>query len=66
MAWTTTDLSTIEAAIAAGTLRVQFGERSIQYHSISDLMKVRDAIQTSISVTAGTTSRTSYAAHSRD
>lgn len=66
MAWTVTDLAVIEAAIASGTLRVQFGDRMVQYQTLSDLLKARDAIMTSIAVTAGTTSRTSYASFSRD
>ena len=64
MAWTSTDLSTIETAIASGTLRVQFADRMVEYRSISELLKARDAMKTSLETTAST-SRTSYVEHSR-
>lgn len=49
MAWTSTDLATIEAAIAQGTLRISFSDRTIEYRSISELLKARDAIKAAIS-----------------
>jgi hypothetical protein len=61
MAWTATDLATVETAIANGTLSVQFGDRSVTYRSISELMKARDAIKQSINATAGITTRCTYA-----
>lgn len=64
MAWTQTDLDAIETAIASGTLRVQFADRSVEYRSITELLKARDAIKNNLGA-AASTSRTSYVQHSR-
>ena len=42
MAFTAEQLATLEAAAASGTLRVQFGDKVVQYQSLPDLL---DAIQ---------------------
>lgn len=65
MAWTTIDLATIEAAIASGTLRVQFADRMVQYHTVTELLKARDAIKQSISTTAGNATRCTYSSFSK-
>lgn len=44
MPWTSTDLSTIDAAIASGAKMVRFQDRTIEYQSIADLMKARTEI----------------------
>ena len=65
MAWTATDLATIEAAIASGTLSVQYADRSVTYRSIPDLLKARDAIKAAIDASAGATTRCTYISHSK-
>ena len=55
MAWSASDLTAIETAIASGTMRVSFGDRTIEYRSISELLKARDAIKSAI---AGSSSGT--------
>jgi hypothetical protein len=45
MAWTHNDLNSLKRAIAKGIRRVQFNDRMIEYGSISDMLKARDAIE---------------------
>ena len=53
MAWTQTDLDAIERAIASGELMVRFADgRQVQYRSMDELFKARDAIKPSL--TTGT------------
>jgi hypothetical protein len=42
--WTQADLATINAAIANGVLRVNFGDREVTYRSMEDLFKARQAV----------------------
>jgi hypothetical protein len=65
MAWTTEHLATIEAAIAKETLRCQFGERMVEYRTITELLKARDAIKQAIRAAGGSTTRCTYATHSK-
>lgn len=53
MAWTQADLDTITAAIATGAKRVRFQTHEVEYHSLSDMMRVRDMIRAEIDA-AGT------------
>ena len=61
MAFSQTDLTTIEAAIAKGELRVMLDGKSVEYRSIADLMIVRDVMRAELSPATTTTERTSYA-----
>jgi hypothetical protein len=45
MAWTQTDLDTIETAIAEGTRVVKLDDRLVEYHSITQMLDARDAIK---------------------
>ena len=40
MAFTSTQLATLEAAAASGQLRVQLGDKVIQYQTLTELMAV--------------------------
>lgn len=53
MAWTSTDLSNIDAAIASGTLEVRQGDKMIRYRSIEDLKNARAMINDYLAQTAG-------------
>lgn len=68
MAFTTTDLTAIESAIATGELKVEIDGKLVWYRSIDELKVARDIIradlQSSGSMPAAT--RTSYAVISRD
>lgn len=52
MAFTTTDLAAIDAAIASGELSVKFADRQVDYRSIDDLIKARNLIKVEIAKTA--------------
>lgn len=41
MAWTQTDLTRLEAAIAKGVLRVRYASGEVQYQSLSDMLSLR-------------------------
>jgi roadblock/LC7 domain-containing protein len=48
MSFTQTDLDKINAAIAKGARKFQKDGRMIEYHSIEDMIKARDAIREEI------------------
>ena len=52
MAWSQTDLDRLEAAIASGTRRVRFQSHEVEYQSISDMLKARDAIKAELDADA--------------
>jgi hypothetical protein len=45
MAWSQTDLDSIEAAIATGAKRVRYQTHEVEYQSISDMLRARDVIK---------------------
>jgi hypothetical protein len=48
MAWSQTDLDSIEAAIATGAKRVRYQTHEVEYQSISDMLRARDVIKAAI------------------
>lgn len=65
MAWTQTDVDTIEAAIAGADLSVTYADGcSVTYRSISDLLRARDAMKSSLAG-AGSAVRCTYAQFSK-
>lgn len=52
MAWTQTDLAAIERAIATGARRVRFQTHEVEYQSVADMMKARDAIRAELDADA--------------
>jgi hypothetical protein len=59
MAWTQADVDAIELAAATGVQRVKLSDgREVEYRSVSDLMKARDAIKQSLHVASGGTMAT--------
>lgn len=48
--WTTHDLTAIETAIASGARTVKFADQEITYDSVSDLFRVRLAIQQALGI----------------
>jgi hypothetical protein len=48
MAFTTSDLDSINAAIASGELTVSVQGRSVTYRSLSDLLKAKSAIESDL------------------
>jgi hypothetical protein len=66
VAWTQQQLDAIEAAIAGGELTVRFGDRTVTYRSMDELLQARSVIKESISASAGTsTDRFSFAQTSK-
>lgn len=44
MAYTTTDLENVDAAIAGGELSVSIGDRRVTYRSLDELERIRNLI----------------------
>ena len=60
MAFTQTDLTNLDFAIASGELRVQVDGRDLTYRSIADLLQARAFISTQITAASATPSRRAY------
>lgn len=45
MAYSQSQLDALEAAIAQGALQVQFADRRVIYHSLAEMMRLRDAMR---------------------
>lgn len=56
MAFTSSDLDAIEAAIKTGELVVQYADHSVTYRSIKELLDARAAIKHDIAAAAAKTS----------
>lgn len=67
MAFTSTDLATIETAIATGALKVRYADgREVTYQSAADLLRVRGLILSDINASAAApVSRTTRVVHVR-
>ena len=62
MAWTQAQLDAIEAAIASGELPVRFGDRTVTYRSMEELLQARSLIKEALAAESGTaTDRFSFA-----
>jgi hypothetical protein len=46
--WTQTDLATLEAAIASGTRHVQYGDKSVTYQTIEQMLRARSEIMSAV------------------
>jgi hypothetical protein len=55
MAFTNDQLSKIESAIAQGALTVKYADRLVTYHSVNEMMRLRDTMRAElgVSVAAG-------------
>lgn len=45
MGWTTTDLDALNKSIATGTTSVRYADRTVQYRSLEEMMKIRALMQ---------------------
>ncbi len=62
MAWTQTDLDSLESSLKAGATVVQFGDRRVEYSTIDEMLKLRAVMKAEVEEAAGTTpTRVSYA-----
>lgn len=53
MAWTSTDLQELEKAIASGTLSVKYSDKTVQYRSLEEMLKIRDLIRKELGLVRG-------------
>ena len=53
MAFTDTDVTALETAIASGSLTVQHGDQSTTYRSMAELFEARDRIKRELAINAG-------------
>jgi len=67
MAFTQTQLDALETAIAAGTLEVTTGDKKVRYHSLDEMIRLREIIRNQLAVDAQTPkSRASFATFMKD
>ncbi|RKZ79840.1 MAG: hypothetical protein DRQ35_03410 [Gammaproteobacteria bacterium] len=57
MAFTQVDLDNLNSAIASGKRRVRLGQREVEYHSIEQMLKAKDAIQEELNRSTSTIPR---------
>ena len=57
MAYTQAHLAAVERAIARGEKVVRYGDRTVEYRSVDELIKARDLIRTELAKAAGPRSR---------
>jgi len=63
LAWTSSDVDALQAAIATGVLTVEYSDRKVTYQTTKDMLQALSVMQQEVALTAsGSTSRTRYAA----
>lgn len=55
--WTQESITTLEAAIAQGTLRVQYADKLIEYRSLDDMLRTLDLIKKKLGLATKTGGR---------
>lgn len=66
MAWVQADLDALETAIKVGARRVEFKDRAVTYHSLDEMLRLRDAMKQTINTTAGNTTLSTYGSFYKD
>lgn len=69
MAFTTTQLAALEAAIASGQLEVSYEGKTVKYRSTDDVIKAYNFVKQKLEAQGDLVSsrvRTSFASHSKD
>ncbi len=67
MAWSSTDLTNLEDAIAQGVLTVSINGKTITYRSLADMLALRDVMRREIGLsTAQNAKRVTYTRYKRD
>lgn len=60
--WTEVDITALEAAIKRGVLRVRYGDREVQYHSITEMLKLLQSMKDAVEMESSAGgNRTTYA-----
>lgn len=57
MAFTNNQLDLLETAIAQGALSVQFNDRRITYHSLAEMIRLRDTMRAELGIATPSTTR---------
>lgn len=63
MAYTQTQLDALEAAIAEGALKVEYGDKKVEYRSLNEMIRIRDVIKAALEGLPA--QRRTYASHSK-
>lgn len=63
MAWTQTDLQTLEAAIASGARIVRYGDKEVTYQTLDQMRALRREMQAELGLSSG--GRKYFARHSK-
>ena len=67
MAFTQAQLDALETAIAAGTLEVSAGDKKVRYHSLDEMIRLREVIRNQLNTDTQTQrSRASFASFMKD
>lgn len=48
MAFTQTQLDALETAIAEGTLKVEYGDKKVEYRSLNEMIRIRDIMRSQL------------------
>jgi hypothetical protein len=65
--WTEADITALETAIKGGVLRVRFGDREVQYHSISDMLSLLQSMKEAVASSGSSaTTRCTFASFTKD
>ena len=57
MAFSSDDLTKLETAISQGAVVVQFKDRRVQYHSVSEMLRLRDMMRVELGLTGAAANR---------
>ena len=69
MAWTEADLEALETSIKSGVRSVEYADATITYHSLDEMLRLREVMKQSVQATPGTPSskvRSTYAKFTKD
>jgi hypothetical protein len=64
MAFTQAQLDALDEAIATGSLEVRYGDKTVKYRALDEMLRIRDAIRESVDGT-GASNRVTYATFSK-
>lgn len=65
MPWSQTDLDALDNAIASGAKKVAYQTGSVEYHTLDEMLRLRDAMKSEVSP-ATAPARTSFVEFSRE
>lgn len=65
MAWTQSDIDALKAAIASGVKSVAYSDKTVTYHSLSEMLQALAAMEAEVAGGSGGR-RSTYASFSRD